>query len=241
MLTRWRFFWLLAGLGWLLVGPAGAAATEANAGGSEAWITAEGVVKAVPDMASLRLTIQTEAAKAQQATAANARLADGLVAALKKQLQEGDSLKSIAYRVQPLYSQPEKGKKQAIIGYQARHTFLLRVHEPRRLGELLDLALQHGVNDIQGPWWEHSRLEELQREATVKALQQARQLAEALARSQQLQVKKLVKVSVTHRARAIPPGAVRTLAAPTAEAAATPIEVGEEEIRAQVEATFALE
>lgn len=217
------------------------AAADSKAGSSEVLVTAEGVIKAVPDIAVLRLTILTEAAKAPQATADNARLAEAMLAAVKRLLQEGDSLKSTGYRVQPVYNRPEKGKKPTITAYQARHTFQVQVHDPGRLGEIIDVALQHGVGEVQGPWWEHSRLEALTQEAAVQALQKARNLAEALAQSQKLKVKRLLKISTATRPQLLPRGEMKMLAAGAMDTVATPIEVGEEEIRAQVEAVFELE
>lgn len=218
------------------------AAAEAKVGGSEVLVTAEGVVKAVPDIAVLRLAILTEAPKAQQATAENARLAEAMLTAVKKLLKDGDSLKSSGYRVQPVYNRPEKAKKPAIVGYQARHTFQLKIQDPGRLGEIIDVALQHGVGEVQGPWWEHSRLEALTQEAAVQALQKAGNLAEALAQSQKLKIKRILKITTSARPQLPPRNEMRLMAAAAApEPPATPIEVGEEEIRAQVEAVFDLE
>ena len=81
-------------------------------------------------------------------------------------------------------------------------------------------------------------MEELQRQAAVDALERARRLAEALAQAAGLKIKGVDKISTGVRfiaPRAQAPGAnyLAAMGAPP-----TPIEVGEEEIRAHVQAVF---
>jgi hypothetical protein len=206
-----------------------------------AQISGEGMVKAVPDIALLNFTIHTEATTAQSASTQNAQKADTFLKAVKKFLHEGDTVKSTGYRIMPLYNYGDKGKKPAITGYRASNGFQVKIKELARLGDLIDLATQHGVNDIQGPIWQHSGIDSLVQEASVQALQKAKQMAEALAQSQGMKIKRLQKVSTG--ARVVPyPRELKSMApAGAAENVATPIEVGEQEIRASVEAVFELE
>ena len=88
------------------------------------------------------------------------------------------------------------------------------------------------------PFGSHSRLEELQREAAVKALERARRLAEALAQAQG---------SKSKGWRRSPPACASSPYRGAGElsdghggrrAGPTPIEVGEEEIKANVQVVF---
>ena len=110
-----------------------------------------------------------------------------------------------------------------------------------RLGDLIDLATQYGVNDIQGPVWQHSGMDNLVQEASVQALQKAKKMADALAQSQGMKIKRLQKVSTGARVVPYPREFQAVPAAAAAEKVATPIEVGEQEIRANIEAVFELE
>jgi uncharacterized protein YggE len=207
-----------------------------------ALVSGDGKVLAVPDIAQLQVTILTEAPQAQVAAAENAKKAEAFVAAAKKFLQAGDTLKSMGYRIMPLQTYGGQGKKPAITGYRASNSFQITIKDLTRLGDLIDLAVRQGVNEIQGPFWEHSRLETLIQEASVQALQKAKELAEALAKSQGLQIKRLLRVSTRGRGVPYPRDEARLMApAAGAEKVATPIEVGEQEIRATVEAVFELE
>lgn len=207
-----------------------------------AIVNAEGHVLAVPDIAQLRVTIFTEAPQAQAAAAENAKKAEAFVTAGKKFLQAGDSFKSMGYRVMPLQTYGGQGKKPAITGYRASNSFQIKIKDPSRLGDLIDLAVRHGVNEINGPYWEHSRIDVLSQEAHVQALQKARELAESLAKSQGMKIKRLQKVAIRNRVLPFSREEARLMApAAGAEQVATPIEVGEQEIQGTVEATFELE
>jgi uncharacterized protein YggE len=207
-----------------------------------AKISSEGVVMAYPDVALMNFTILTESARAPLATAENARKAEAFLTMVKKFLHEGDTIKSSGYRVMPLYNYGEKGKKPSITGYRVSHGFQVKMKELARLGDLLDLAVQQGVNEIHGPIWQHSGIEAINQEASVLALQKARQMAEVLAKSQGMKVKRLQKVSTLVRMAPVPRDEVKYMrAAAGPESVPTPIEVGEQEIRAQIEAVFELE
>ena len=208
---------------------------------SLAQISSEGLVKAYPDIALLNFTVHTEATTAQSASMQNAQKADAFLKSVKKFLHEGDTVKSTGYRITPLYTYGDKGKKPAITGYRASNGFQVTIKELNRLGDLIDLATQHGVNDIQGPVWQHSRLDALVQEAGIQALQKAKQMAEALAQSQGLKIKRLLKVSTGPRMAPYPREMKSLAPAGAAESAATPIEVGEQEIRTSIEAVFELE
>ena len=238
-----KMIFLLAGL-LLALAPVNllAAAEENKTTAPLAKINSEGMVKAYPDVALVNFTILTEAPKAPMASVENARKADVFLSQMKKFLHEGDTVKSTGYRIIPLYTYGEKGKKPAITGYRASNGFQVKLMELGRLGDLIDLGIQQGVNEIHGPSWQHSGIDALTQEATVQALHKARQMAEALARSQGMKVKRLQKVSTGARVMPYPRDEAKVMrAAAMSENVPTPIEVGEQEIRAQVEAVFELE
>jgi len=198
-------------------------------------VEAEGKVTAVPDLALLTLEVETKASSAEAAAQENSRRADGLLKALKQGFPE-DQVKTLGYRLSPVYAAKDKSSPPEIKGYQAVHRFQVKVKGPARLGAIIDLALKNGASGVSGPVWAHSRLEELQREAAVAALERARRLAEALAQAQGLTIKGVEKISTGlqyHPYRGAGEAMRMSAAAPP-----TPIEVGEEEIKASVQVVF---
>jgi len=198
-------------------------------------VDAEGKVLAKPDMANLILEVEAQANTAEAAGQETARVVDGLLKALKKTLVPEDKVQSLGYRVAPLYSR-DKARPGQITGYQAVHRLQTQVRDLARLGTVIDTGLKNGAARVQGPNFGHSRLEELQREAAVNALGKARRLAEALAQAAGLKIKGLKSLSTGIRPL---PRAGEAVMAAKAEVP-THVEVGEEEIRANIQAVFEL-
>ncbi|MFZ5449541.1 MAG: SIMPL domain-containing protein [Thermodesulfobacteriota bacterium] len=201
-------------------------------------VEAEGKVLAIPDLATLTLEVETQAATAAAAAQENARQSDRLLKALKPALGSEDKVRTLGYRLFPVHSSKDKSSPPEIKGYRAVNRLEVKIMDLTRLGSVLDTALNNGASRVDGPYFRHSRMEELQRQAAVDALERARRMAEALAQAANLKIKGVDKISTGVRfiaPRAPVPGA-NYLAAKAAPP--TPIEVGEEEIRAHVQAVY---
>lgn len=199
-------------------------------------VEADGKVLATPDLATLTLEVETQAATAAAASQANALRAGQVLKALKQALGSDDKVRTLGYRLQPVYSYQDKSAPPEIKAYQAVNRLEVKLMDVTRLGPVIDTSLKNGASRVNGPYWGYSRIEELQRQAAVDALKRARALAEALAQASGLKITGVDKIItglrfITPRS----PGA-NYLAAKAA--APTPIEVGEEEIRAHVQAVF---
>jgi uncharacterized protein YggE len=232
-LFRYQFLFLL-----MAVLIPGAAAWGAEPETPSISVVAEGKVAAKPDMATLHLEVETQAPQSQAAAQENARASDALLQALKKVLKPEEKIKTLSYRLVPLRSYQDKAKPQAITGYQAMHRFQVEVRDPARLGLVIDTAFKNGASKVNGPFWGHSRLEELQRQAAVEALGKAQRLAAALAQAAGVKIKGLQRLS-THQ-QTIYPRAAADVFLKARSAPPTPVEVGEEEIKASVTAVFAV-
>lgn len=228
---------VLTALCWSCLVAVGHSAKPPTPGPSIA-VEADGKVMAVPDLARLTVEVETQAPQAAAAGWENARRAGALMQALKQVLSSDDEVKTLGYRLSPVYAPKNKSGPPVIKAYQAVHRFQVKLKGPERLGPVIDLALKNGASGVNGPFWEHSRVEELQRQAAVAALKRARRLAEALAQSQGLKIKGVEKI--TTGLRYLPRRAAGEAMPLAAAAPATPIEVGEEEIKASVQVVFQL-
>jgi uncharacterized protein YggE len=199
-------------------------------------VEAEGKVMAIPDLATLTIEVETQAATAAAAGQENARQAERVLKALKQALGPEDKVRTLGYRLMPVHSFKDKTSPQEIKAYRAVNRLEVKVVDVARLAGVLDAALKNGGSQVNGPFWSHSHMEELQRQAAVDALERARRLAEALAQAAGLKIKGVDKISTGMRFIAPRAGTSNYLAAKAAPP--TPIEVGEEEIRAQVQAVF---
>lgn len=199
-------------------------------------VDAEGKVMAIPDLATLTIEVETQAATAAAVARENARQAEAVLSALKQVLGPEDKIRTLGYRLQPVHSPKDKTSPPEIKAYRAVNRLEVKVMDVARLAGVLDAALKNGASQVNGPFWSHSRLEELQRQAAVNALERARRLAEALAQAAGLKIKGVNQISTGMRFIAPRGSGANYLAAKAAPP--TPLEVGEEEIRAQVQAVF---
>jgi uncharacterized protein YggE len=199
-------------------------------------VSAEGKVMATPDLARLTLEVETQAATAAAAARKNAQQADRLLAAVKKVLAPEDKIRTLGYRLMPVRSYKSKSSPPEIKAYRAVNRLEVKVMDVARLGTVLDTSLKNGASQVRGPFWGHSRIEELQRQAAVNALERARRLAEALAQAAGLKIKGVERISTG--IGFIAPRAAGGTYLMAKAAPPTPIEVGEEEIRAHVQAVF---
>jgi uncharacterized protein YggE len=204
-------------------------------------VDAEGKVTATPDLARLTLEVETQAATAAAAGQENAQQADRVLKAVKPVLGPEDKLRTLGYSLVPVHSYKDKSSPPEIKGYRAINRLEVKVMDVARLGTLIDTALKNGATRVDGPYWSHSRSEELQRQAAVNALERARRLAEALAQAAGLKIKGVDKISAGIRFIS-PRGAGETyrMAKMAGPSSPTPIEVGEEEIKANIQAVFLL-
>jgi hypothetical protein len=199
-------------------------------------VTADGKVMATPDLARLTLEVETQAGTAAAAGQENAKRTKALLAAVKPVLAPEDKLRTLGYRLLPVHAGENKASPPEIKGYRAVNRLEVKVMDVARVGTVIDTAVKNGATRVNGPYWSHSRLDELQRQAAVNALERARHMADALAQAAGLKIKGLDKIATGIRMIA-PRGAGETDLMARA-AAPTPIEVGEEEISANVQAIF---
>ena len=84
-------------------------------------------------------------------------------------------------QVQPEYSWNEKDRKQVLQGYVVSRQIEVTVKDLDQLGQLLEKAVDAGVNQVGDPQLDSSRRKELEREAMARAVQDARLNAGTLA------------------------------------------------------------
>jgi uncharacterized protein YggE len=229
------FFLVALAIAVLAVAPARAAAKPEP---PSIAVDADGKVLATPDLATLTLEVETQAATATAAGQQNAKTAAQVLKALKKDLGPKDHVRTLGYRLVPVYSSPKKSAPPAVKAYRAVNRIEVKVVDVNRLGAVIDTALKSGTSRINGPYWSFSRIEELQRQAAVDAFNRARSMAEAVAQAAGVKIKGVEQISTG--LRFIGPRVLRAEYKKSLAAPATPVEPGEEAIRAHVQVVFLL-
>ena len=135
-------------------------------------LSAEGVSRLAPDMASISLGVVTEAPTAGEALRANSERMTKVMAALKKAGLADRDLQTSGLSVSPMYDYPN-GKPPELRGYQASNQVTATVRDLSRLGPVLDATVVAGANTAGQVGFGLSNplaAENAAREAAVKAL-----------------------------------------------------------------------
>jgi uncharacterized protein YggE len=211
------------------------AVTGARAGVVRVVVTGESTVQAQPDTAVLTLAVVTQNASASEAQGENASKTEAVVRAVRAAAGAGAEVRTSGYSLQPQYAYKE-GAPPTITSYIVRNGVTLTTGELSRVGAVIDAASRAGANSVDGlSFTLRDDAQARQRalsEATREALSKARAVATTLGGS----VVRVVEVQEAGAFR--PPVPVYTAefgrAAATSQAA-TPVEPGSLEIRAQVQ------
>lgn len=206
--------------------------------GTVLTITAEGLVAASPDMATVSLGVTTEGATADAALRANAERMQRLFQVLHRAGVEERDIQTSGLSVSPQYYYVENQPPQ-ISGYMASNQVSVRVRVLDRLGRIVDQAIAAGGNSMNGISFglqdQQAALNAARRDAMAEALARVALYAEAAG----LRLHRIISIAEGESAR--PPLVAPYAMARMADAAApTPVAPGEVETRVTVSVTAEL-
>jgi len=182
-------------------------------------VTGKATIMVMPNMATVSFAVETSAKTAKQAAGENAKKSNKLLNGLKEITAKEVKIKTSGFNLTPIYDKDSRLRPK---GYWARNSVLLETKSIDKLGTFIDEASRVGVSRIGSLTFSTDRDEELRKEAAVKAVQQAKTIAEDLAKAAGLTIKKITKISYS------PGGPVRPYRMEAMAAAVrTPIEAGE--------------
>jgi len=193
-------------------------------------VTERAKIMVMPNMATVSFAVETSATTAKQAASENAEKTNKVLNALREITAKEVTIKTSGFSLTPIYDRDSSLRPK---GYRARNSVILATKSIDKLGTFIDEASRVGVSHIGSLAFSTDRDEELRKEAAVKAVQQAREIAENLAKAAGLTIKKIIKLSYSS-AGPVRPYRMEAMAA----AARTPIEVGEMSIEESVHVVF---
>lgn len=159
-----------------MAGPA--ARPEAGAADTVS-VNGSAVVTRKPDIAVVTFGTVSQAADASAARDANSKLMAGVMQAVKAAGVDDKDIKTTSFSMSPVYD--ADGKK--ITAYQVNNSIQVKVRKLDRLGALLDAATAAGANYANGLYFDVEDSEAAYNQALAKAVENARQRAETLAKS----------------------------------------------------------
>lgn len=207
-------------------------------------VTGQGEVKALPDLAYVTLGVEARKPSLAEARAQVTTTVERLLALTKELRIDPKLVDASQLQVQPEYRWNEKDSQRVLLGYVVSRQLQVELRDLDKLGTLMERAVSAGANQVGGARLDSSRRKELEREALAKAVEDARQDAEVLARSVGVKLGPVFGMSANSESVPVfyAKGMERTvMAAPMADAAEQTYDVGEMKFNATVSAQWELQ
>jgi uncharacterized protein YggE len=116
-------------------------------------VSAHATVEASPDQAEVDIGVVTRSARSQPAAAENAGQSNRVFAALRQLLGGDANIRSAAYSIRPVYSQPRAtadDSSQMVSGYEVRNVVRVTLNDVMTIDEVIDAATAAGANRVEG-------------------------------------------------------------------------------------------
>lgn len=157
-------------------------------------ISGEGKVTGVPDVARIDLGHSVEKKTVAQAQKDNTEKMNAIINKLKKDYKiEDKDVRTTSYYITPSYDWING--KQVLRGYQVSQNLSVKIRSLDQVSKILDEAGSAGLNQIGGLTFEIDDPEILKQEARIKALNKAKEKAEALAQVTGVKLGRIVSFS----------------------------------------------
>lgn len=194
------------------------------------------------DRAQVRFAVETRTETAAEAASQNADRMDAVIRALRELGIEGTRIETSGYQLSPVYRRPERGESQGVIdGYQALNHVVLTLDDVERVGAAIDAGIAAGANRVAGLQFEARNTEAARMEAVRLAVRKARAEAEAMADALGLTLGHPLEVrGGAHVPGPRPQPYARMESMAMDQGAPTPVEPGEQIVRASVTVKFLL-
>lgn len=161
-------------------------------------VTGEAEVSGAPDIATLSFTASEVADTPDQAQEVISEKVSTILEGLSALGVEEKDIKTDSYMITPKYEwirvdkkaqtapdgtvyYPGNNNNQVLVGYDARQDVSVTVRDLQKVGDILELFANEGVENLYGPNFEIEDPEGLQEEARLEAIADAKEKAQRLA------------------------------------------------------------
>ena len=232
---------LVAGV--MAVAAAGVMAQTAMApvvSGTLLQVSAQGEVRRAPDVAEIGVGVVTQAADAKAALKANAEQMTRVVAAVRGAGIADKDVQTSGVNLQPQYQYIEN-QPPKLNGYQAQNRVSVKVRDIGEIGEVLDVLVAQGANQIDGPTFTLDKPEAALDEARRAALNKAQARAGMYAAAIGLKVARIVSIDESGAGFQPPRPMLMAKSEMTMDASTTPVMPGEQTHAVSLNVVFELE
>ncbi len=211
------------------------------ASGAVLEVSAEGRTTRVPDLATIRAGVVSQAATAAAALSDNAQRMARVLTALKRAGVADRDIATATVNLAPQYRYADN-QPPAITGYQATNSVTIRFRDVARSGAILDALVAQGANQIDGPTLSIDKPDAALDEARTDAVKRARAKADIYAAAAGLRVVRVVSISEAGQdSGGGDPVRPMMMMRVRAEAAPTQIAPGEKDVTVTLSVRFLLQ
>jgi uncharacterized protein len=221
------------------------ACTAAYADGDEhpriIGVSGQGEVRAEPDRATVTLGVESRKPKLEDARAAVAKTVDAVLKLTRDLKIDPKQVRSTRINVQPEYNWGANNpNERTLIGYYVARQVEVELHDLEKLGQLLEKSTDLGVNQLGDPRLDSSKRQDLSREALAKAVADARQNAEVIAKAAGAKLGNARTINANTEFSQAPVPMVRAMAMEAKAAGGAPYQSGEMTFNATVNVQYDL-
>lgn len=209
------------------------------AAGTVLDVVAEGRSTRVPDLATIRAGVVSQATTAAAALSDNAGRMAAVLAALKKAGIAPRDIATASVGLSPQYRYADN-QPPVITGYQATNTVSIRFRDVAKAGPILDALVAQGANQIDGPNLSIDKPDAALDEARTDAVARARAIAETYAKAAGLRVARIISIGEAGQDTGGPRPPVMFARAAAAKDS-TQIESGEQDVTVSLSVRFLLQ
>lgn len=203
-------------------------------------VTAQGRTTRVPDLATIRAGVVSQAATAAAAMADNGRRMARVIAALRASGVAPRDIETATMGLSPQYRYTD-GQPPALTGYQANNSVSIRFRDVAKAGGILDTLVAQGANQIDGPALSIDKPEAALDEARTDAVKRARARADLYAAAAGMRVVRIVSIAEAGQDAGSPGPQPVFMARAMAADARTEIAPGEKDVTATLSVRFLLQ
>jgi uncharacterized protein YggE len=222
----------------------GTVSVDLNSQQSGVWVTGEGKVTAVPDVAVLTLGIEAQEEDVATAQAEASEAMDNVFQALEDQGIAEEDIQTIYFNISQVTRWDMETQEEIVIGYRVTNTVSVKVREVEKVGEVIDAVVSVGGDMIRisGIFFTVDDPSPYYEDARELAITYAKAKAEQLASETGIQLGKVTYIteSTSTSSSLYRNYMMEDVAAIPAPAVETPISVGQLDITATVQIAYAI-
>lgn len=167
-------------------------------------LSASSDMKVAPNVAYLTVGVTTQHAVAKEAVAQNAQKMKSVVDALQKNMGIGGKVQTGNFQVSPTYRYDESTRKNVMTGYEVNNQVSIETTHLDTMGQLIDVTITAGASQIQSLQFGRTDMDALTTQATVAAIQKAKDDAAKMAAGAGVSLGNILAISTGNMPQ--PPG-----------------------------------